>query len=136
MQLDSTAFLAGADLIQALSSSATALDCTQERQLFHQGDVANGLYILHAGSATVSMASEEGIQILCFQAGSGSLLGLPGLIGNHPYSLTVSANAGSRVDFLSQEKFTALMVSDPQLSLKILQVLAAEVRTARMALTL
>jgi CRP-like cAMP-binding protein len=82
------------------------------------------------------MASEDGAQILLFQASSGSLLGLPGLIGNQPYSLTVSANAGARVDFLSKEEFTALMVSDPQLSLKILQVLAAEVRTARMALTL
>jgi CRP-like cAMP-binding protein len=136
MQLDSSAFLAGADLIQALSSCATVLDCTHERQLFHQGDVADGLYILHEGSATVSMASEDGAQILLFQASSGSLLGLPGLIGNQPYSLTVSANAGARVDFLSKEEFTALMVSDPQLSLKILQVLAAEVRTARMALTL
>lgn len=136
MHLDSSAFLAGADLIQALTSRAAALDCTQERPLFRQGDEAYGLYILHEGSATVTMASEDGTRILSSQATSGSLLGLPGLIGNQPYSLTVTANAGAKVDFLPKDDFAVLMNSDPQLSLQILQVLAAEVRTARMALYL
>jgi len=135
MHLDPSAFLADAELIQVLASRATALDCAQARSLFHQGEEADGLYILHEGFATVSMASEDGTQILTSQATSGSLLGLPGLIGNQPYSLTVSANTGARVDFLSRNGFNDLMQSDPSLSLKILQVLAAEVRTARMALT-
>jgi CRP-like cAMP-binding protein len=38
------------------------------------------------------------------------------------------------VSFVSRDDFTALMQADPLLSLKILQVLAAEVRSARKAL--
>jgi CRP-like cAMP-binding protein len=38
------------------------------------------------------------------------------------------------VSYVSRDDFAALMRTDPQLSLKILQVLAAEVSSARRAL--
>ena len=69
------------------------------------------------------------------QAPAGSLLGLPGLIGNQPYTLTAVAQAGARLSFVSREKFTGLMQTDAHLALKILEVLAAEVRSARYALS-
>ena len=72
--------------------------------------------------------------ILSVEATGGSLLGLPGLVSNQPYSLTVVARAGARVSFLGRTEFTALMQSNPPLAFKILQVLAAEVRSARNAL--
>ncbi len=80
------------------------------------------------------MKSPEGRQILSVQALPGSLLGLPGVIGNQAYSLTASVRAGAQVSFVSSADFSAVMQSNPQLSLKMLQVLAAEVRTARRAL--
>jgi CRP-like cAMP-binding protein len=69
------------------------------------------------------------------RAQPGSLLGLPGLVGNRPYSLSVFANAGSEVSFVSQQVFSELMLSEPGLSMMILRVLANEVRSARMAMT-
>ena len=68
------------------------------------------------------------------ETGAGSLLGLPGLLGDQPYSMTARAHDGAQVNYISRAEFTAFMQSDPQLALKILQVLAAEVRTARRAL--
>ena len=134
MKLDPTAFLADPDLIQALDARSTPVPCELDRVLFRQGDPSEGLYIFHQGMATVSMVSENGNSLFAVQALPGSLLGLPGLIGNQPYSLSVTAAAGSQVSFVSRDQFTALMQAEPQLSLKILQVLAAEVRSARKAL--
>jgi len=135
VQLDSTAFLADSELIRALAEHATPIVCDTDRILFQQDDPPVGLYILHEGEATISMTSQDGQTILSVQARDGSLLGLPGLISNQPYSLTAVAHAGARVSFLGRAEFTALMESNPTLAFKILQVLAAEVRSARNALS-
>jgi CRP-like cAMP-binding protein len=135
VQLDPTAFLADSALIHALSEHATPIVCETDRVLFQQDDPAVGLYILQEGEATISMTSIQGQAVLSVEAREGSLLGLPGLISNQPYSLTAVAHAGARVSFLGRAEFTALMESNPTLAFKILQVLAAEVRSARNALS-
>jgi len=134
MDLDSTAFVADPELIRALDARSTPVPCDTDRLLFHQDDPSVGVYILHEGVATLTMDSPDGRKLFSIQATPGSLLGLPGLIGNQPYSLSAIARAGARVSFVSRADFTALMQSDPMLSMKILRVLAAEVRTARRAL--
>lgn len=134
VQLDPTAFLADPELICALNVHATPIACDTDRILFHQDDPAAGLYILQEGTVTLSMASQQGQTIISVEARDGSILGLPGLISNQPYSLTAVAHAGARLSFLGRAEFTALMQSDPTLAFKILQVLAAEVRSARHAL--
>jgi CRP-like cAMP-binding protein len=134
VDLDPSAFLADPELLRALATRATPVPCDADSILFKQDDPPVGVYILHQGQASLSMKSSEGRSILSVQALPGSLIGLPGVIGNQPYSLTASARAGAQVSFVSSADFFALMQSNPQLSLKMLQVLAAEVRTARRAL--
>jgi len=134
VQLDPSAFVADPELISALDVRSVRIPCETDRILFHQGDPATGVFILLEGAATVTMNAVSDEQVLTLEAAPGSLLGLPGLIANQPYSLTACAHRGSEVLFISREDFTGLMHSNPQLSLKVLQVLAAEVRTARRAL--
>jgi len=55
-------------------------------------------------------------------------------IGNVPNSLSATAKKGSLVSFLRREEFSRLMLTDPSISVGVLRVLAAEVRTARAAL--
>ena len=134
VDLDPSAFIADPELIRALTARAKPVPCDTDTVLFKQEDRAVGLYILHEGQASLSMKSQQGRSILSVQALPGSLIGLPGVIGNEPYSLTAAVRSGAHVSFVSSADFFALMESDPQLSLKMLQVLAAEVRTARRAL--
>lgn len=134
MKLDPSAFVADPELIRALEGKANCVHCEQDRILFRQGEAPSGLYVLHSGTATLIMHSPAGEEVMAVQAGSGSLLGLPGLIGNEPYTLTAIANPGADLCFISRDEFTTIMRADPQLSLKILQVLAAEVRSARQAI--
>lgn len=133
-QLDPSAFVAAPDLLQALEKNSIPLPCDGERVLFRQGDASTGLFILQSGEATLSMRSDLDKPILSVQANAGSLLGLPGLIGNQPYSLTAVACSGARVSFITRTEFTAFMHANPEAALKILQVLAAEVSSARRAL--
>ncbi len=134
MPLDPSAFLADPELLGVLSQHAQPVDCATDRVLFCQDDPVSGLYILHEGRIALSMTSQGGKTILSAEAKDGSLLGLPGLISKQPYSLTAVAHSGAKVSFLDHDAFTALMESGPELSFKILRVLAAEVRAARYAL--
>ena len=134
MKLDPSAFVAVPELIQALDRYSSAIKCGEDRVLFHQGDAPAGLYILNTGDATLSMTSLSGDSVVSIQAAAGSLLGLPSLIGNQPYTLSAIAHNGARLSYVTRDDFTMLMQAEPFLSLKILQVLAAEVRSARQAL--
>ena len=134
VQFDPSAFLADSELLSELEKVASRVDCPSDRVLFEQGDAAVGLYIVGTGTTTISLKSESNSTIMKVDVVSGSLLGLPGVLGNQPYSLTAVAHKGTQVSFVSLKDFSALMESNPSLSLKVLQVLAAEVRTARRAL--
>src|ERR1017187_4361890 len=96
MQLDPAAFLADPELVHALEIRATPIPCDEDRVLFRQGDPPIGLFILLKGEATLSMPVAGGELIMCTQVTAGSLLGLPGLIGNQPYSLTALARQGGK----------------------------------------
>jgi CRP-like cAMP-binding protein len=135
VQLDPSAFLADPELIQAFEKRATPICCDGDRVLFRQGDAPDGLYILKKGEATLTMNSGSEEPIFTVQAAAGSLLGLPGLIGNQPYSLTAVARGGAQVGFIARNDFNSLMQSELPLLVKVLQVLAAEVRSARLAIT-
>jgi CRP-like cAMP-binding protein len=135
VKLDPSAFVAAPELILALENRSSIINCGGDRVLFKQGDIPVGLYILNEGETTLTMTSPKGEQVVQIQATAGSLLGLPGLIGNEPYTLTAIARPGARLSFVSRDQFTGLMQSDSQLALKILEVLAAEVRSARYALS-
>jgi len=134
MQLDPSSFSADPDLIRALDRRATSVDCRTERVLFNQGDSAVGLYILKSGLATLILHAATGEPSASVQASAGSLLGLPAVVSNHPYSLSAIAQPSAHVSFLPRGDFLAIMKSDPAIALKILAVLAAEVRSARQSM--
>ncbi|MGO8932922.1 MAG: Crp/Fnr family transcriptional regulator [Terracidiphilus sp.] len=134
VQLDPAAFIADPQLVRALDALSTIVPCESDRPLFRQGEPAVGIFILHEGVVTLSMMSQDGHSLLAAQARPGSILGLPGVISNEPYTLTATAGPGAQVCFVSRDDLTALMHADPAMSIKMLQVLAAEVRSARKAL--
>ncbi|MDE3199336.1 MAG: cyclic nucleotide-binding domain-containing protein [Acidobacteriota bacterium] len=131
MKLDPSAFIAHQSLIESLGHAATPLSIEQDQVLFRQGDEANALYILHSGEAKLTMKAPNGENVLQESALSGSLFGLPGVVGGMPYSLSVTAFAGAKVSVLSREIFSKIMLTEPALAVQVLQVLAAEVRSAR-----
>jgi CRP-like cAMP-binding protein len=135
VNFDSSSFVAEKELIDALERRTSTVVCQEERKLFAQGGTPTGLFILRKGTAMLSMESPTGGKLMSITLHPGSLLGLPALIGSEPYTLSATAGAGSELGFVSREDFNSLMQSDPTLSLRVLRVLAAEVRSARHAIS-
>jgi CRP-like cAMP-binding protein len=128
-------FVADRTLIDALETRSQPVPCAENCILFKQGDPPAGVYILRVGTAILTMKSESGRAVMCFEAGSESLLGLPAIIGNAPYSLTAIAQKGSVVRYVAREDFSDLIRAEPSLAIMVFQVVAAEVIAARHALS-
>jgi CRP/FNR family transcriptional regulator len=134
VQLDANAFVAAPELLRVLAAHSSVVPCPSDGVLFRQDEPSVGVFILHDGTITLSMMSSNGQSLVAVQAKPGSVLGLPGAVSNQPYTLSATARAGAKVSFISNADLSALMHSDPALSLKMLEVLAAEVRAARKAI--
>jgi CRP-like cAMP-binding protein len=126
-------FAADHKLLLALEERSLPISCSNDRILFCQEEAPRGLYILQGGEAALTMKSASGKVVMCLRAEAGSLLGLPAIIANEPYSMTAMVRKGSEVRFVTRHDFEDLMRADPSLSLEVLPVLAAEVRAARQA---
>ncbi len=135
MTVKTTAFVANSKLIQALEERSQPVASEVDCLLFRQGETPRGVFILRSGEATLTMKSSNGATLLQLRATAGSLLGLPGVIGGEPYTLTASVLGGSVVSFVSRKEFEALIRKEPALSLGVCEVLAAEVRSARQAIS-
>lgn len=127
-------FAADPKLIRALDTRSQPISCLEDRFLFNQGEDPEGLFILHSGEAILVMHATSGNVVMCLSASAGSLLGLPGVIANEPYTMTAMVRKGSEVGFVTREDFRDLLSAEPLLYPQVLQVLAAEVRIARRTL--
>jgi CRP-like cAMP-binding protein len=96
------------------------------------GETPKGFYILKNG------ASDEGRK-RCGgttpHSWPGSILGIPAVVTKEPYSLSAMACARGQVDFVGLNDFEDLMKTEPSLCPLVLSVLAADVRSARIAFT-
>jgi CRP/FNR family transcriptional regulator len=133
VNFDASAFVGDEELIRVLKGRAIPVDCSEDRALFYQGDDPVGLYIVHDGKVKVTMRSPDGDAVLEMMAEPNSLFGLPAVVSNSRYSLSVKAKLGAEVSFVPRDEFSKMMLTEPGLAVLILKVLAAEVRTARIA---
>jgi CRP-like cAMP-binding protein len=134
VQIDPAAFVADPKLIRVLSKRCVVVPCETDRVLFRQDEPAIGIFIVHKGGVTLSLMSQDGHSLFAAQARPESILGLAGVISDKPYTLTAKARGGAQVSFVSSGDLKALMEAEPPLSIKVLELLAAEVRSARKAL--
>jgi len=135
MNFDPSAFVAESELIETLWKHAVALNCSEGRKLFSQGDEPSGLFILLIGEVTMILEDDRGTPLILTPMEPGSVLGLPALVSEKPYSMTAVAKRGAKVGFINRDTFSSLMLSEPLLALMIVRVLAAEVRTTRVAIS-
>jgi hypothetical protein len=116
MLLDSSAFVAGPELISVLWKHAVSLDCAEDLELFRPGDGQSGLYFMHSGEAIMIMENDCGDSVL------RALTHGTGIDSGH-------------VGFVTRDDFSILMLTEPAHAMMIRRVLAAEVPSSRVALS-
>ena len=134
MNFDSSAFVSEPKLLRELLEHAVPLDCSKGRILFRQGEIPYGLFILRKGKAVLTLESERGAVLIRTELAPGSILGLPALVSDKPYTMSAVAKRSAVVSYVTRKSFSALMLAEPSLAFEVLRVLAAEVQIARRAI--
>jgi CRP-like cAMP-binding protein len=122
--------VADCELAAAIEARSTLLRIETRRILFRQGQEPNRLFLLSAGEIVLTTKQPNG-STLGFRAVPGSLIGLSAVAGNQPYSVTATVARNSELYAISISTFRELVGRNPRLSFRVLEILAAEVRSAR-----
>lgn len=126
-------FVASEQLASAVENSGTRFPVSASGVLFRQDDEPDGVYYLKTGEATLSMQF-RGKSVMSLRVTAGSLLGLPAVVGNNPYSLSAIASEGAVVYKISSSEFKQMIARNSRLCADVLRILACEVHSARTAL--
>jgi len=132
--IDSSSFCADLELIQTFEKQSIPITCDEDRVLFRQGEAPAGIFILREGAATLSRHCSENEFVISLRSTAPSLIGLPGVLSRNPHAFSAVAQSGSHVSFVNRDEVAHFMETDPPLSIRVLQVLAAEVDYARKAI--
>jgi|SRR4051812_6577754 len=81
--------------------------------VFHEGDLARGVYVLSSGRAKVSISSADGRKLIMRIARSGDVVGLYAGLTGRPFEATAEMVEGGRVDFISRTDLLNLMEQQP-----------------------
>ena len=121
------------DIRNVLDSMAAPVVQPKNVVIFNQGDPPVGVYVIRRGSVRLTVKAGDS-EILMRVAQPGSVLGLPGVLSNKPYSLTARVVQQCELGFVRAEKLIQLVRDNPTLGLQVLQLLSEEVRAARGAM--
>ena len=114
--------------LDALAARAVMQSFGAGELLFSEGDPCAGLYIVVRGRVRIFKSSPGGReQVLSIEGPGGSIAELPVFDGG-PYPASVSALEPSELVFLAREDFRALCLENPEVGLKVLQVVGARLR--------
>ena len=117
------------DTIDESRSQLTKI--SNKRRLFRQGQTADKLFLLHAGEVVLTSKQPNG-SVIGFRAVPGSLIGLPAIAGNQPYSMSATVRRYSEIYSISLGTFREIVGKNPRLSFRVQEILAAEVKSARL----
>jgi CRP-like cAMP-binding protein len=102
--------------------------------LFRQGEAPCYAFFVKTGEIALTM-HVSGDPLWRVRATRGSLVGLPAIVGNQPYSMTANVARDSQISKISRADFHQLVQQNPRLCCSVLQILAGEVHGARRALS-
>jgi len=94
--------------------------------LFTEGELAQGVYILLSGRATVSISSRGGKIVILRVVQSGDVLGLNSALRNCTFDVTVKALETCRTHFIPRSELLALMEKYPRWTQAALLTLSNE----------
>lgn len=120
-------------LIAEFEMKAIKVVCSDHEILFRRDEAGESVYLVLTGQVRLLLAlsTTDGMEFL---ARPGSFVGLPAAFSNEPYSMTAIACKEAELAVMSRDRFCDMIASNPNLALDVLRILAAETRTARMAI--
>src|SRR5437867_5070861 len=115
-------------VIEHLGSYMKTRRVARGTAIFAKGDPGTGLMGVLAGSVKVSVASAEGKDIVLNVFREGEIFGEIALLDGRPRTADATAMSDCELMVIERRDFLSLVRSQPEIALKLLEVLCARVR--------
>jgi len=116
------------DSLEQLEKMSVVRKYPKNTILFMEGDESSHLYIIQHGKVTVSVASEDGRQVILNYMGEGEYFGELSLMDGKPRSATVTTATACEFIAISRSSFQQLLKSSPEFVMAITAAFAKRVR--------
>jgi CRP/FNR family transcriptional regulator len=114
--------------LQSLAKHTLIRNYASGEALFFEGTPCEGLYIVSKGRVRIFKTSPSGReQVLAIEGPCSSIAELPVFDGG-PYPASVTAIEPSELLFIGRQNFRALCLENPEIALKVLQVVGVRLR--------
>jgi len=94
--------------------------------VFHEGNIARGVYVLSSGRAKVSISSADGKKLIIRIARPGDVLGLYAGLTGRPFEATAEMVEGGRIDFISRTDLLNLMGRQQSFSADLVEMFSRQ----------
>ena len=118
----------GDEVFAALTEELTEVDLSRGASVFREGDQGDRLYFIVSGKIKLGRTSSDGRENLIAVLGPGELFGEMALFDPHPRNATATAVSETRLAGLSHENMRKAILNSPEVSIQLLQALAARLR--------
>src|SRR5712691_7301613 len=94
--------------------------------VFHEGNIARGVYVLSSGRAKVSISSADGKKLIIRIARPGDVLGLYAGLTGRPFEATAEMLEPGRVSFVSRQDLLELISRQQAFGLGLVQLFSEQ----------
>ena len=116
--------------IERLAAGSVRRNFPRGRVIVTEGEPSQSLYILLSGRAKVQRSDTEGKEVILAVIGPGECFGEMSLIDDSPRSASVITIDTSDFMAINKESFKSMMLSSPEMSLRIMAGLVRRLREA------
>jgi CRP/FNR family cyclic AMP-dependent transcriptional regulator len=96
--------------------------------IFSKGDAGNSLFAVISGTVKISISSADGRNAILNLIGAGEIFGEMSVLDGQVRSADATANSNCEIFALDRREFLPFMRSQPELSMKIIELLCTRLR--------
>lgn len=116
------------DQVEALAEIAVIKNYEKNENIFFEGDVGIGFYVVGKGKVKISKISFAGKEHILHIFGGGEPFGEVPVFNGRPFPATAEALIKTKTLFFPRDKFVRLVEANPSLALNMLAVLSFRLR--------
>jgi CRP/FNR family transcriptional regulator len=119
------------DELRELANLAIERSYTSNQFIFWDGDTPEWFYIIAEGKVKVIKYSSSGREFIIAFFGPGEIFGEVAVFENKPYPASAQAATETKVVGIKREDLLSFLISNPQVALRIINVLGGRLRDAQ-----
>lgn len=98
--------------------------------IFYEGNHSVGLFCLYNGKVKLSKLGKDGKEQIVRFSKTGDIMGYRSLLSSEPYQATATAMEDCQICMITKDNFLKIAGENPKLSLKLIQLLSQDLKTA------